>query len=125
MIHAGVGANKTMMCLGNQNATAAKNAARLLQNNFDRSRVSFQVRRELLRFPRRFDRAQRHHAALRLGNNFLRDGENVAAFESQPLRSRSSRNPLGENLALSNLGKSGNGEQAQSWWNGTRLTSGT
>ena len=114
-----------MMCLGNQNAIAAKNAARLLQNNFDRSRVFFQVRRELLSFRRRFDRDQRNYAALSLGNNFLGDDENVAAFEAQSLLSRSSRNPLGEILALSNLGKSGNGEQAQSWWNGTRLTSGT
>src|SRR5207249_10180317 len=110
MIHAGVGANKTMMCLGNQNAIAAKNAARLLQNNFDRSRVFFQVRRELLSFRRRFDRDQRNHAALSLGNNFLGDDENVAAFEAQPLRSRSSRYPFVVILALSNYGMSGNGD---------------
>jgi len=66
----------------NQHALAAKNAPRLPQNHFHRARIFFQLRGECFRLRRRFYRRQRHHRAFCLRNNFLRNHEHVAIFES-------------------------------------------
>jgi len=76
LIHAGIGANKTVMCFGNQNsAVHFDNATRLLQHDLDMARIFPPLLRETLRQLRISHRRANFQ---NLGVANLRDFQNAA-----------------------------------------------
>ena len=59
------------------------------------------------------DSRQRQNAAFRLGNNFLRDDQDVAIFESNIRVARRLRDGRSQIVALANLGKTWNRKNGQ------------
>ena len=82
MIDTGIGAHEAVACFGDQHVIAADDAPRLFQDYFHEPRVLLLPLRDGLRLERGPNCGEPDYGAFGLGNNFLRDDEDVAVFES-------------------------------------------
>src|SRR5258708_29077508 len=112
MVDARIGANETVACVGDQHVIAADDAPRLFQDYFHERSVLLLPLRDGLRLERRPDCRQPDYSAFGLGNNFLRDDEDVSVFESDACFACSVCYLSREIVAELNLRQSGQTKQA-------------
>ena len=112
MVDAGIGADEAVARFGDQHVIAADDAPRLFQNYFHEPGIFLLPLRDGLRLERRADCRQPDYGAFGLGDNFLRDDEDIAVFESDACFASSVCNLSGEILAEMNLRQSRQAKQA-------------
>ena len=113
MVDAGIGAHETVACFGNQHMIAANDAPRLLQDDFDGAGIFLQARGERESLRRRADGREPHDRTFGLGDNFLRDDEDVSVFERDACFARGGCNLSGQIVAQLNLRQSGQANQTE------------
>ena len=113
MVHTGIGADKAVVRLGDEDVIGADDAPRLLQHNFHGARVFLQLLGQGERLRRRRYAREINKRAFCLGNNFLRDDQYVAVFKAD----ESSPHRIGDYsykiIASLNLGNPRKREQSQ------------
>src|SRR6266851_2041914 len=112
MVDTGIGADEAVARFGDQHVIAADDAPRLFQDYFHEPRVLLLPLRDGLRLERWPDCGQPDYGAFGLGNNFLRDNEDVSVFESDACFACSVCYLSGEIVAEANLRQSGQAKQA-------------
>src|SRR6266851_1860212 len=112
MVDTGIGADEAVARFGDQHVIAADDAPRLFQNYFHEPRVFLLPLRDGLRLERRPNRGQPDYGAFGLGDNFLRDDEDVAVFERDACFAGSVCYLSGEIVAEMNLRQSRQAKQA-------------
>ena len=112
MIDTGIGAHEAVACFGDQHVIAADDAPRLFQDYFHEPGIFLLPLCDGLRLERWPDCGQPDYGAFGLGNNLLRDDQDVSVFESDACFASSVCNLSGEIVAEMNLRQSRQAKQA-------------
>src|SRR5258708_33604658 len=111
MVDAGIGADEAVARFGDQHVIAADDAPRLSKDYFHEPGIFLLPLRDGLRLERWPDCGQPDYGAFGLGNNFLRDDEDVSGFETDARSAGSVYYLSGKIVAMLNLRQPGHAEQ--------------